>query len=75
MDIKTLEHHHNALTAVVNALALAVASDTPHVLANAVAILQHGMRGDPAVPDVQRVQMERFCKGWSEVIEDHFPGE
>lgn len=75
MDIKTLEHHHNALAAVVNALAIAVASDTPHVLANAVAILQHGMRGDPPVPEAQQVVMERFCKGWSELIAGQPLGE
>ncbi|MCK2086949.1 hypothetical protein MXC99_01935 [Thauera aromatica] len=74
MDIKTLEHHHNALLSFVNCLVIALASESPQVVWKALAQMREALDETPEIPPLQRKVMERLCQGFTDVMTDQSRG-
>lgn len=71
MDVKTLEHHHNALVTLVNTLVLSLASESPKVVWGALVRMREALDETPEIPDAQRRVMERMCQGFTEIMANY----
>ena len=69
IDMKTLEHHHNALQVQFNLLLIALSGRSPDVVSEWLAQLTHVLDTEPLIPEKQRELMQAQFVRFAELME------